>query len=89
MALTATITQTEPRTSAKGDECASERLTAIRNDSERCGNPFCVAPITIKAQKGKRYCYDQCRMDGYALRRAKALLAKVGTVRFHAVMDKL
>ena len=28
-------------------------------------------------------------MDGYALKRAKALLRKVGIIRFHELMDEL
>jgi hypothetical protein len=50
---------------------------------------LCAQPITIKAQKGKRYCSDQCRMDGYAVRRVKALLNRAGVIRFHELMDKV
>ena len=70
-------------------EYDNKPLTATRSDSERCANPFCKAPITIKAQKGKRYCSDPCRTDAYALRRARALLEHVGIARFHVLLDEL
>ena len=36
----------------------------------------------------RRYCSNRCKLDGYALRRAKALLNKVGIVRFHTLLDE-
>lgn len=50
---------------------------------------FCAGPITIKAPRGKRYCSDHCRMDGYALRRVKALLNRAGVIRFHALLNEV
>jgi len=35
-----------------------------------------------------RYCSNRCKLDGYALRRVKALLNKVGIVRFHTLLDQ-
>ena len=88
-ALTASHAETEALTQAKHPECAIEPLTATSEDSQRCGNPFCAEAITIKSQRGKLYCCDHCRMDGYALKRAKALLNRVGVIRFHELMDRL
>jgi hypothetical protein len=36
----------------------------------------------------RRYCSNPCKLDGYALRRAKALLAKVGIIEFHRLLDR-
>ena len=71
------------------EKCARTALTHIKNDSRRCVNPFCNAPMGEVSSQGKhrRYCSDRCRLDGYALRRAKALLNKVGIVRFHTLLE--
>ena len=60
-------------------------LTANNGDSGRCFNPFCH---TMATKRGKCYCSDKCRMDGYVLRRARAMLAEVGTVEFNAILTK-
>ena len=39
--------------------------------------------------KHGRYCSPGCRMDGYALRRAKALLSKVGIIEFHRLLERV
>lgn len=69
------------------DDC----VNAVKWHSQRCGNPFCKALVNIKSPRGKhgRYCSPRCRMDGYALRRAKTLLNRVGVIRFHTLLDKL
>ena len=67
--------------------CDSEPLTAEQSGFEPCGNPFCKTSMTVKS--GKKFCSDQCRMDGYVLRRAKALLDKVGILRFHTLLDEV
>ena len=74
---------------ADATTCARTALTQL--NGQRCGNPFCAGPLNIKSPRGKhgRYCSAPCRMDGYALKRAKALLAKVGVIRFHELMDEL
>jgi hypothetical protein len=36
----------------------------------------------------RRYCSNRCKLDGYALRRAEALLNCVGIVRFHDLLDQ-
>jgi hypothetical protein len=76
--------------SAEAQTCASTALTQLNGHSQRCANPFCDTAVEIKSPRGKhgRYCSTECRMDGYALRRAKALLDKVGVVRFHTLLDE-
>lgn len=71
--------------------CARTALTQLNGDSQRCGNPFCSVPVIIKSPRGKhgRYCSPRCRMDGYALRRVKAILKRVGVIRFHSLMDEV
>jgi hypothetical protein len=71
--------------------CARTALTQLNGHSQRCANPSCDAVVKIKSPRGKhgRYCSTDCRMDGYALRRAKALLAKVGIIRFHTLLDRV
>ncbi len=64
-----------------------EALTAEQSGFEPCANPFCN--VTTTAKSGKRFCSDRCRMDGYVLRRAKALLDKVGILRFHTLLDEV
>jgi hypothetical protein len=75
----------------RAPECATTALTQLNGHCQRCANPFCAGPVRIKSPRGKhgRYCSKTCRMDGYALRRAKALLAKVGVIRFHELLDEV
>ena len=56
-----------------------------------CQSPLCSVEFkqTGMAMQPRRYCCDQCKMDVHALRRAKALLVKVGIVRFHELLDQL
>ena len=62
----------------------TEPLTQSLGHSQRCANPFCNQTIEIKPRgKHGRYCSDRCRMDGYVLRRAKALLHEVGLIEFY------
>lgn len=70
--------------------CARTALTRLNGHSQQCANPFCVINVEIKSARGKhgRYCCARCRFDGYALRRAKALLDKVGVLRFHTLLDE-
>ena len=72
---------------AEHTTCAGDPLTAEKSAFWPCANPFCNTPTTVRT--GKRYRSDHCRMDGYALKRAKALLAKVGIIRFHELLDQL
>jgi hypothetical protein len=77
-------------TSEETTSCARTALTQLNGHSQRCANPFCDGSAK-RSPRGKhgRYCSDRCRLDGYALRRAKALLDKVGVVRFHTILDEL
>ena len=70
--------------------CSTSALTQLDGHSQRCANPFCDGGVTIRSPRGKhgRYCSDHCRMDGYALRRAKALLNQVGVIEFHRLLDQ-
>jgi hypothetical protein len=76
--------------SAEARTFARTALTQLNSHSQRCANPFCDRAVVIRSPKGKhgRYCCARCRFDGYALRRAKALLDKVGVVRFHVLLDE-
>ncbi len=67
--------------------CASEPLTAEQHGFKPCDNPFCKAPT--EAKSGKKFCSDHCRMDGYALRRARAMLDQVGIIQFHVLLDQV
>jgi hypothetical protein len=70
--------------STDADPCLKEALTLDGGPS--CASPFCDGRAK-QIRKHGRYCSDHCRMDGYALRRAKALLNKVGTVEFRRLLD--
>ena len=66
--------------------CVSEPLTANLDSSERCANrPFCKSPVI--SRPGKKYCCDRCRLDGYVLRRARAMLDEVGIVELNAILQ--
>jgi hypothetical protein len=65
----------------------SEPLTANQDNSERCGNPFCPNG-TMAAKQGKKFCCDRCRMDGYVLRRARAMMDEVGIVEFNDILQR-
>jgi len=73
--------------------CDSEPLTTSSVESDRCQNPFCksiIEPLPDGYRRtARRYCSDRCKLDGYALRRAKALLDKVGILRFHTLLDEI
>ena len=59
----------------------SEALMANQLDSGSCANPFCHSPA-MEAKPGKRFCCNHCRVDGYVLRRARAMIEEVGIVEF-------
>jgi len=67
-------------------------LTTSSGQSDACQNPFCksvIEPLPDGWRRTKRrYCSNPCKLDGYALRRAKALLAKVGISTFHVLLDQ-
>ena len=72
--------------------CVVQSLTTSSGHSGKCGNPFCnsiIEPLPDGWRRTKRrYCSNRCKLDGYALRRAEALLNCVGIVRFHALLDQ-
>jgi len=74
--------------SAVAQSCAIQSLTTSSGQSDTCGNPFCKAiieplPDGCHRRTARRYCSNRCKLDGYVLRRAKALLNKVGIIQFH------
>jgi hypothetical protein len=75
-----------PISQPRGRSLSNEPLTAIRNDSERCGNPFCKRDM--KARSGKKVCCDRCRLDAYVLRRPKAMIAEVGIIEFNEMLER-
>jgi hypothetical protein len=90
ISFTAQLLQTGPMTPTEPTACATA-LTQLNGHSQSCANPFCKAPVNINSPRGKhgRYCSAPCRMDGYALRRVKALLNRVGVIRFHELLEGL
>ena len=78
--------------SAAIQSCAVQSLTTSSGHSGKCGNPFCnsiIEPLPYGYRRtARRYCSNRCKLDGYALRRAKALLAKVGISTFHVLLDQ-
>ena len=87
-ALTDDSTVVEKTTQVEPTTCHADALTQPQSHSRRCGNPFCEATARSTRSHG-RYCSDACRMDGYALRRAKALRDRVGSVEFHRLLDQV
>ena len=71
--------------STDADPCPTQALTL--NGGRFCASPFCDG-IVKQIRKHGRYCSDHCRMDGYALRRAKVLLDRIGVVEFHRLLDR-
>jgi hypothetical protein len=67
----------EPSKHLKVDDqsFASEPLTVKQGGFKPYANPFYKVPMVMKT--GKKFCSDRCRLDGNALRRAKALLRNV------------
>ena len=87
-ALTQSDSATEAITQAEPPTCTSDALTLRNGHSERCAKPLCNGTAR-KSRKHGRYCSDKCRMDGYALRRAKALLDQVGVIEFNRLLDQV
>ena len=85
MKMTTTMELMHPMASTEMESCVSEPLTANHDSSERCANPFCR--VSIDSKHGKKFCCDRCRMDGYVLRRARAMLDEIGAVRFKAILQ--
>ena len=77
----------DPTAKVDAQSCAVQPLTANPDRSERCSNPFCHHG-SMNAKQGKKFCCDRCRMDGYVLRRAKAMLDEVGALEFDAILQR-
>ena len=82
------MTPTEPA------ECANLVVTTSTGQFEWCANPFCNTPIDSLnsgrwRRTRRRFCSDACKYTFHALKRIKPLLAKVGIIRFHELMDKV
>ena len=79
--------------SAALQSCVVQSLTTSSRQSGKCGNPFCesiIEPLPEGYRRTeRRYCSNPCKLDGYALRRVKALLNKVGIIRFHELLDRV
>jgi hypothetical protein len=93
-ALTDSEAQSVAITSAEPQTCANLVVTTSSGHSERCRNPFCETAIEPMnhgrwRRTQRRFCSDTCKYDYHALKRAKALLDKVGIVRFNYVMERL
>ena len=67
--------------------CVVQPLTTNSGQSDARQNPFrksVIEPLPDGWRRTKRrYCSNRCKLDGYALRRARALLNKVGSIEFH------
>lgn len=88
-ALTTSSAETEATPSAEPRTFARTALTHVQNDSGRCTNPLYDKQRKIKPPgRHGRYCSPPCRMDGVTRYDAKALLNKVGIVRFHELLDQ-
>ena len=86
--LTAKSARSGTATSAKAEKCTRTALTHTQSDFGRCASPFCDNQLKVKPRgKHVRYCSADCRMDVYALRRAKALRIKVGIVKFFSILE--
>ena len=79
--------------SAELRSCDNQSLTTSSGQSDRCGNPFCnssIEPLPDGYRRtARRYCSDQCKMDGYVLRKAKEMIDRVGIVKFNAILEGL
>lgn len=78
--------------SAELRSCDTKSLTTSSGQSGRCQNPFCkssIEPLEDGWRRTERlYCSNPCKMDGYVLRRAKAMLAEVGIITFHQRLEE-
>ena len=74
--------------------CASVVVTTSTGHSRECANPFCKAVIEPLnggrwRRTERRHCTDECKRDHQALVRARAVLNRVGIIRFHDLMDEI
>ena len=71
--------------------CVVQSLTTSSAQSDACQNPFCKSVIERLPdgwrRTKRRYCSNRCKLDGYTLRRVKALFNEVGIIEFHRLLD--
>lgn len=72
-------------TSTDREQGLESALTLRETRFYRCANPFCNRAVIARAKHG-RYCSPKCRLDGYILRRVKAIVDKVGVERFISLL---
>ena len=58
--------------------CAIKSLTTSSGQSDTCQKPFCKSIIEALPDGWRMTKRRWCKLDGYALRRAEALLNRVG-----------
>lgn len=57
-------------------------LTAEFGDVQKpCASPICDRAV-VPNGRGKKFCSDRCRLDGYVIRRAKTMIVQLGVSRF-------
>ena len=79
---------------AELEPCLSLVVTTSTGHSQRCVNPFCNAVIEPLnggrwRRTERRHCNDDCKLDHHALVRARAVLNRVGIIRFHDLLDQV
>jgi hypothetical protein len=71
--------------------CDSKPLTTSSGHLQACSNPFCKSTIDPLAdgwrRTKRRYCSNPCKMDGYVLRRARAMMDEVGIIRLNIILQ--
>ena len=53
---------------------------------EACHNPLCGASVGPSVRKKRSFCSDECKMDGWVLKRAGELLADLPPERKRAIL---
>ena len=81
----------DPTAGVDAQSCRAQPLTEFQGHPQRCSNPFCDAPMAAKNKHApvKLFCCDRCRMDGWVLRRARAMLDEVGIVELNAILQRV
>ena len=93
-ALTQSDSQTEAITQAEPAACVNLVGTTSSGHSQRCGNPFCNADIE-PLNRGhwrrtkRRFCSDHCKYNYHALKRVKAIVARVGIIEFYQLLNEV
>jgi hypothetical protein len=69
------------------DTHLNDPLTSLSGTN--CANPFCQNLLPARAKYGpaKRYCCQQCRLDGYVIRRASEMMTQAGVPRFFQILN--